>query len=118
MSNAEMKVGRGLNYRKMSSQFKMMLYGEIETNICPNVIQPFLENIDRWSRNNVSPKLILVFYDPHWLYSALLLLKCAKLKEFFVIFSPLTLVICSCAETEARLQKRVNNASECCFEAE
>ncbi len=42
----------------MVVQFKMVLYGEMEKDFCPNLIQPFLEII------HGSRKLITVSHDP------------------------------------------------------
>ncbi len=39
--------------------------GEMGKDFCPNVLQPFLENIDRRSCNDGSRKLIPVFHNPH-----------------------------------------------------
>ncbi len=38
--------------------------GEMGKKFCPNLIQPFLETIDRRSRNEGSRELILVFHHP------------------------------------------------------
>ncbi len=39
--------------------------GEMGNNFCPNLLQPFLENIDRRSCNDGSWELIPVFHNPH-----------------------------------------------------
>ncbi len=39
--------------------------GEIGKDFCPNILQPFLENIDRRSCNDGSRELIPVFCNPH-----------------------------------------------------
>ncbi len=39
--------------------------GEIGQGFCPNFLQPFLENVDRWSWNDGSRELISVFDNPH-----------------------------------------------------
>ncbi len=39
--------------------------GEMGKDFCPNVLQPFLENIDRRSCNDGSRELIPAFHNPH-----------------------------------------------------
>ncbi len=39
--------------------------GEMGKDICPNFLQPFLENIDRRSCNDGSRELIPIFHNPH-----------------------------------------------------
>ncbi len=39
--------------------------GEVGNYFCLNLLQPFLENIDRRNCNDGSRELILVFYNPH-----------------------------------------------------
>ncbi len=39
--------------------------GEMGKDFCPNVLQPFLENIDRRSCNDGSRELIPIFHNPH-----------------------------------------------------
>ncbi len=39
--------------------------GKMEKDLCPNFLQPFLEIIDRKSRNDGSWKLIPAFHDLH-----------------------------------------------------
>ncbi len=39
--------------------------GEMGKGFCPNILQPFLENIDRKSCNDGSQELNPVFHNPH-----------------------------------------------------
>ncbi len=50
------KGGGGLSVQSM---------GEMGKDFCPNVLQPFIENIDRRSCNNGSRELIPQFYNAH-----------------------------------------------------
>ncbi len=37
---------------------------EVEKDVCPNFLQPFLENIDRRSCNDGSREFIPIFHNP------------------------------------------------------
>ncbi len=53
--------GVGLAIRDMRIHSKVVLYGEIGKDICPLLIEPFLENVNRRSRKDESRNLIPVF---------------------------------------------------------
>ncbi len=54
--------GGGVGEREGVSDQSM---GEMGKDICPNFLQPFLENIDRRSCNDGSRELIAIFHNPH-----------------------------------------------------
>ncbi len=51
----------GVGYGEM--RFQSM--GEMGKGLCPNFLQPLLENIDRRSSNDDSRELIPIFHNPH-----------------------------------------------------
>ncbi len=54
-------MGGGVENEEMSFQLR----GEMGKALCPNFLQPLLENIDRRSCNDGSRELIPVFHNPH-----------------------------------------------------
>ncbi len=57
MFKFEMEVeGRGLGIRQMNVVSKVIFYGEMGKDFCPNLIPTFLECIKRGTRNDVSQK--------------------------------------------------------------
>ncbi len=57
------QVGRGVGERRVEVSVQSMW--EMGKDFCPNLLQPFLENIDRRSCNDGSRELIPVFHNPH-----------------------------------------------------
>ncbi len=49
---------------EMSVRSLVVSYGEMEKDVCPNVLQPFIENIDKRRHNDGSRKLIPIFHGP------------------------------------------------------
>ncbi len=45
-------------------QLKLCLYGMMGKDLCPSLLQPFLENISRMSREEGIRKRFPVLYDP------------------------------------------------------
>ncbi len=62
--NGCVQVGRG-GGRAKGDGVSVQSMGAMGKDICPNFLQPFLENIDRRSRNDGSRELIPVFHNPH-----------------------------------------------------
>ncbi len=51
---------------EMSVPSLVVSYGEMEKGVCPNLLQPFIENIDKRSHSDMSRKLIPIFHGPPW----------------------------------------------------
>ncbi len=57
------QVGWGMD--KGNGKMSIQSMEEMGKNFCPNVLQPFLESIDRRSCNDGSRELIPVIHNPH-----------------------------------------------------